>query len=256
MCAEKESIMRLFGVCRLKSVLTAVAAVCLVAVGLGVSVPVAVAAKTTKKLPIYCVEDDRKIAVTFDASWGAERTKGIVDTLERYGVKATFFLTGIWVDDYPEETKYIAEHGMEIGNHSMHHYNMGKMKREDIVREIDEVDGKIAALTGKHPAVFRAPFGDYGNTLIDVLEEKGMRCIQWDVDSLDWKGLSADVLVERVVKRVTGGSIILCHNNSEHISEALPTILETLGKQYEWVTVSELIQGKEGAIDHTGKLHA
>jgi len=248
--------MRLFGVIRLKkAVIVLVAVAVLLASMVGTAVPLATAA-TTRKLPVYSVEDEHKIAITFDASWGAERTKTIVDTLLRYGIKGTFFLTGIWIDEYPEETKYIAEMGMEIGNHSQHHYNMGKMAKGEIEKEIDSVNEKLSALTAKTPAVFRAPFGDYGNTLIEVLEEKGMRCIQWDVDSLDWKGLAKETLETRVIGKTTAGSIILCHNNSEHIAEALPAIIENLRKKYEFVTVSELLEGKKGTIDHTGKLHA
>lgn len=249
--------MRLFGVIKLKRVIWAmIAAVCLVTVALGTGIPLAEAAGTTRKLPVYSVEDEVKIAITFDASWGAERTKTIVDTLVRYGVKGTFFLTGIWIDQYPEETRYIAAAGMEIGNHSQNHYNMGKMARAEIAQEIDAVNEKLVALTGKRPQVFRAPFGDYGNALIEILGDKGMRCIQWDVDSLDWKGLPADTLQSRVLGKTQGGSIILCHNNSEHIAEALPTIIEELSKRYTFVTVSELLEGKNGTIDHTGKLHA
>ncbi|MBO4534450.1 MAG: polysaccharide deacetylase family protein, partial [Clostridia bacterium] len=210
-----------------------------------------------RKLPIYSVEDDKRIAITFDASWGAERTKGIVDALYERGLKATFFLTGIWISAYPEETLYIHDHGMEIGNHSDHHYNMGKMTKEQCLEEIVAVNRQVYDLTGEYPTLFRAPFGDYGNTLIDTLEGIGMRCIQWDVDSLDWKGLDAATLYERITNGVQGGSIILCHNNSEHILEALPKILDDLTQEgYEFVTVSELLLGKEGTIDRTGKLHA
>jgi len=248
--------MRVFGVCKMSRLVGIVLAVLLV-VGLsvGTAIPSARASGTVRKLPVYSVEDSAKIAITFDASWGAERTKGIVDILVSNNVRATFFLTGIWIDAYPDETKYIAEKGMEIGNHSQNHYSMSKMSADAIRNEIELVNTKVAALTNGTPVVFRAPFGDYSNTLVDAVESMDMRCIQWDVDSLDWKGLSAKVLIERVVGKTKGGSIILCHNNSEHILEALPTILETLGKQYTFVTVSELLSGKTGKIDHTGKLH-
>ena len=247
----------MFGVVKLNRALwvSAAAVVVLVALAVGIGVPVAAAAKPRRLLPIYCVEDEERVAITFDASWGAEKTCGIVDLLESRGVRATFFLTGIWIDAYPDETRYIAAHGMEIGNHSQHHYNMGNMAAEDIALEIDEVNRKIEALTGSTPTVFRAPFGDYGNALIEALDSRKMRCIQWNVDSLDWKGLSAEVLTTRIVDKTTAGSIILCHNNSQHILEALPAVLDALATRYTFVTVSELIADKAGAIDHTGKLH-
>lgn len=249
--------MRTFAVCKVnRSLVWLLVGVLVVCAVCGASIPAVAAAKSVRKLPIYSVEDDRRIAITFDASWGAERTKGIVDTLASHSVRATFFLTGIWIDAFPDETRYIAAKGMEIGNHSQHHYNMGKMDRARITEEIRSVNDKVEALTGAVPTVFRAPFGDYGNALIEVLEEMDMRCIQWDVDSLDWKGLSAEEIIRRVEKGVRGGSIILCHNNSDHVLEALPYLLTTLSREYTLVTVDELIAGKSGTIDHTGKLHA
>lgn len=250
--------MSVFGVVKMRSVVLMMIAVLLVAVlcgGIGAGVAVA-ASKSARLLPVYCVEDERQIAITFDASWGAERTKGIVDELCRNGIQATFFLTGIWIDAYPEQTAYIAAHGMEIGNHSHHHYNMGDMDKDCILAEINYVNHRVMQLTGQTPKVFRAPFGDYGNTLITTLAELDMRCVQWNVDSLDWQGLAADVLTSRVDK-ATAGSIILCHNNSDHILEALPQIIENMtAKGYTFVTVSALLAGKTGTIDHTGKLHA
>lgn len=211
----------------------------------------------TRRLPVYCVEDDKQIAITFDAAWGADKTKGIVDELHSRGIAATFFLTGFWIEAYPQETVYIHEHGMEIGNHSEDHYNMGGMSMEDCYHQILSVNQAVNGLTGSTPRVFRAPFGDYGNNMIATLDRMGMTCVQWDVDSLDWKGLSADQLIERILAGTKGGSIILCHNNSDHILDALPTVLDTLTQQgYTFVTVSRLLEGKTGEIDNTGKLHA
>ena len=215
------------------------------------------ASAQTKKLPVYCVQDDKKIAITFDAAWGADKTQAIVDELCRQDVKATFFLTGFWIDAYPQQTLYAFQHGMQLGNHSARHHNMGNMTKQQCYDEIASVNEQIYQLTGAYPTVFRAPFGDYGDNLLDLLEDLDMRCIQWDVDSLDWKGLSAEQLVKRVTDKCQGGSIILCHNNSDHILEALPTIITQLkAKGYRFVTVGQLLQGKKGTIDHTGRLAA
>lgn len=248
--------MKAFAVVKRSHILVGVAILAVAVVVLG-AVLGSVKAVAERRLPIYSVEDDKKIAITFDASWGAERTKGIVDALAERGLAATFFLTGIWIAEYPQETIYIHDKGMEIGNHSHHHYNMGKMTKAQCTEEIAWVNRQVHDLTGIYPTVFRAPFGDYGNTLIETLDEMGMRCIQWDVDSLDWKGLGADELYRRITEGVKGGSIILCHNNSDHILDALPKILDDLiSKGYQFVTVSELLQDKQGTIDRQGKLHA
>lgn len=248
--------MGVFSVVRLKKLFWMVA-ICSVLVVVGTcACALGVAMAHDRILPIYCVQDERKIAITFDAAWGADKTKAIVDTLCRYNIQGTFFLTGFWIDAYPAETLYIHEKGMQIGNHSANHYNMGKMNADRCFAEIASVNTQLYQM-GISPRVFRAPFGDYGNTLMQTLQSMSMRCIQWDVDSLDWKGLSAAELTKRVVEKCQAGSIILCHNNSDHIVEALPSIIEGLqAKGYVFVTIDALLQGKEGKIDHTGRLMA
>ena len=104
--------------------------------------------------------------------------------------------------------------------------------------------------------VFRPPFGDYNDRLIRTVNELGMKTIQWDVDSLDWKGLSSGEISKRVCSRVKSGSIILCHNNSDHIVEALPMIILNLKNQgYEFVTMSELVYDDNYIIDNNGVQH-
>ncbi|HCJ01450.1 MAG TPA: deacetylase, partial [Clostridiales bacterium] len=114
----------------------------------------------------------------------------------------------------------------------------------------------VRTLTGVTPKVFRAPFGEYDDKLLSCVESAGMIPVQWDVDSLDWKGISGAEIVKRVVGKVKNGSIILCHNNSDHILEALPTILDELtAKGYRFVTMSELIYHEEYTIDAQGVQH-
>lgn len=211
-------------------------------------------AVNNRKIPIYCVDrSDNKVAITFDAAWGADKTQKILDVCHRYGVKATFFLVGFWIDNYPEMVKKIDEMGHTIGTHSETHPKMGSLSAEKITQELSSSMKKITDITGKEVKLFRAPFGDYSNRLLEVAEGMGLSTIQWDVDSLDWKGISAVELAGRVQK-AGSGSIILCHNNSEHIVEALPIIFEALkAKGLEFVTVDSLIYYKDFYIDHAGK---
>ena len=212
------------------------------------------AAVNSRKIPIYCVDrSDNKVAITFDAAWGADKTQKILDVCHRYGVKATFFLVGFWIDNYPDMVKKIDEMGHTIGTNSETHPKMGSLSAEKITQELSSSMKKITDLTGKEVKLFRAPFGDYSNRLLEVAEGMGLSTIQWDVDSLDWKGISAVELANRVQK-AKSGSIILCHNNSEHIVEALPIIFEALkAKGLEFVTVDSLIYYKDFYIDHAGK---
>ncbi|MBO5725851.1 MAG: polysaccharide deacetylase family protein, partial [Clostridia bacterium] len=113
---------------------------------------------------------------------------------------------------------------------------------------------KIKAVTGVEPTLFRPPYGDYNNATIDATESMGMKCIQWDVDSLDWKdSATADSIAQRVISKVKNGSIVLFHNDAEHTPEALPTILKTLKEQgYEFVFISDLIYKDNYEIKHDG----
>lgn len=215
-------------------------------------------AKSTKKLPVYRVDngEDNAIAISFDAAWGADKTKRIVDLLTERNLKATFFLVGFWADAYKEEVAYIADNGMEIGNHSKNHLHMNSLDVVKTKEEIEYVNHAVRTLTGVTPKVFRAPFGEYDDKLLSCVEECGMTAVQWDVDSLDWKGISGAEIIKRVVGKVKSGSIILCHNNSDHILDALPTVLDELtAKGYKFVTVGELVYKDNYTIDAQGVQH-
>ena len=145
-----------------------------------------------KEVPVYFVEtDEKKIAISFDAAWGCERTEKILDTLEKYNVKATFFLTNIWLDDYPEMAKKIATAGHEIAMHSVSHPHMSQISAEEVARELDGNYQRIVEVTGYTPELFRFPFGEYDNKSIDVVRAKGFYPIQWSIDTLDIKRTKA-----------------------------------------------------------------
>lgn len=237
-----------------KNHLIAIIALVLVVVFSLTTVTVITVAAEKKMLPIYCTDDNERVAISFDAAWGSDKTKRIVDICSEYGIRATFFLTGFWIDANQDALRYIYEHGFEIGNHSENHYNMSGLSKEKQKQEITSVNEKIKAVTGTDPILFRAPFGDYNNKLLKGIEELNMYCIQWDVDSLDWKGLSADELINRVVPKVKNGSIVLFHNNSDHIVEALPAIIEgIMSKGYSLVSIGDLIYKDNYSIDSNGK---
>jgi peptidoglycan-N-acetylglucosamine deacetylase len=210
---------------------------------------------TQRKLPIYSVEtDEKKVAISFDAAWGDQFTQDILDILDKYNVKTTFFLVGFWVDKYPDMVKKIHDRGNEIGNHSTTHPHMSKLTKEQIIKELQVTGDKIKAITGYQPTVFRPPFGDYNNNLIETAESLGYYTIQWDVDSLDWKEMGVQPVVDRVSRNVKKGSIVLFHNNAKYVAEYLPLVIERLQEQgYEIVPVSELIIKQDYFIDSTGR---
>ena len=197
-----------------------------------------------KELPIYSVDtNEKKIAISFDAAWGAERTDELLSILRERNIKTTFFLVGIWVDKYPEKVQEIARAGHEIGNHSTTHPHMSKLSSEQIKNELETTQRKIEELAGDRAVkLFRPPFGDYNDTLILTCRNLGYYPIQWDVDSLDWKDYGADHIVNQVLEKVKEGSIILFHNDAKYTPTALPVILDKLiDDGYEIVPISELI---------------
>lgn len=212
---------------------------------------------STRKVPIYNVEtEEKQVAITFDAAWGADKTQKILEILKDYGASATFFLVGFWVDDYTDMVKAIDEAGMEIGTHSNTHPDMVKLDKATMKNELETSISKIKAVTGKEVSLFRAPFGSYNNALLETAESLNLQTIQWDVDSLDWKGLSGSEISSRVLSRVKNGSIILMHNNSDHVLEGLPLILNRLKvKGYKVTAVSDLIYKENFVVDRNGVQH-
>ena len=214
-----------------------------------------VAAK--KVLPIYSVErEDPVISVTFDASWGGDKTLRILDLLDEYNAKATFFLVGIWVDKYPELVKEIAARGHEIGNHSDSHAHFTQISDSQIRQELDSCSDKIEALTGVRPTLFRPPYGDYNSKVITIVRDEGYEAVQWSIDSLDWKNRGVSDLVKRATTNVQPGDIILFHNDSEYIVEALPAILQYYQAQgFNMIPARDILLSGSTTIDVQGKQH-
>lgn len=178
-----------------------------------------------RSLPIYSVaREEKKIAISFDCAWGTEHTDAILKALDQNDVRCTFFMVEFWTEKYPEYVKKIDEAGHEIGTHSKTHPYMSKLSESEIRAELSSSSEAITAVTGKKVDLFRPPYGDYDNLVIDTAKSMGIYSIQWDVDSLDWKDLSATDIAMRIINGVKPGSIILCHNNGLHTAEALPLI--------------------------------
>lgn len=212
-------------------------------------------AKENRKLPIYCVQrDEKKIALTFDAAWGNDDTGTLIDILAKYNAKATFFVVGDWVDKYPESVKQLSDAGHQVQNHSSDHPHMTKLSAEQMLGQLETCNSKIEAITGVRPTLFRAPYGDYNNNVITTVESFGMKTIQWDVDSRDWKKeFTVQKIVDGVLNNVKPGSIVLFHNDADNTPEALPIILDKLSQDgYSFEFVSDLIYPDNYRIDHAG----
>lgn len=207
-----------------------------------------------RELPIYCVNrDDNKISISFDAAWGGDKTLGILDLLDEYNIKTTFFLVDIWTQKYPELVKEIVARGHEIGNHSTSHPQMSKLNETQIAKELNTQADNVLAIAGVRPVLFRPPYGDYNNRVITTARAQGFVPIQWSVDSLDWKNRGAQEIINRATK-VKSGDIVLFHNDSQYILDALPAVLKYYAENgYSVVPISEILLTGESTIDIQGR---
>lgn len=210
--------------------------------------------QTVRKLPIYSVQtEEKKIAISFDCAWGVDYTDKLLATMQEKGVTCTFFMVEFWTKKYPEYVKKISDYGHEIGTHSSTHPHMSKLNKETIKKELETSTAEIEKITNKKVEVFRAPFGEYNDLVINTAMEMGLYTIQWDVDSLDWKDLSASEIKNRVINRVKNGSIVLFHNQGMHTNEALPDIIDALkALGYQFVPIGELIYRDNYTISADG----
>jgi len=223
--------------------------------GLNDNAAAVVAAK--RELPIYSVgHDDKVISISFDASWGADKTLSLLDILDEHNVKTTFFLVGGWVDKYPDMVQAIVARGHEIGNHSNTHPHMNALGEQAIRDELRMMSDKVENLTGVRPTLFRPPYGEYNNRVVQVARQEGYEVVQWSIDSLDWKDRGTEDIIKQCTYRVDNGDIVLFHNDSNDILNALPTVIkhyQSLG--YTIVPVSELLLEGPYTIDVQGKQH-
>lgn len=148
----------------------------------------AVIASNDRKLPIYCVETEKKrVAISFDAAWGNDDTEQLIKILGEYKVPATFFVVGAWVDKYPESVEALSSAGHQIQNHSNTHPYMTQLSRAQMIDELNACNEKIKNITGVMPNLLRVPYGDYDNSVLEAAESLKMYTIQWDVDTIDIK---------------------------------------------------------------------
>lgn len=210
----------------------------------------------SREIPVYSVDVAGKVAsITFDCAWGADDIPDILDTLKEADIRATFFIVGQWAEKNPQAVEQIAKEGHDVANHSYSHIRMGVLDRVKICSEIKQCADILNVLSGTKCELFRAPYGDYNNTVLAEAKRLGYYTIQWDVDSLDWKpGIQKEEILHRIKARIKPGSIILFHNDTTHTAKLLPGIITELSaKGYSFIPVSELIIRENYIIDHEGR---
>jgi polysaccharide deacetylase family sporulation protein PdaB len=209
-----------------------------------------------KEIPIYSVEREEKVAaITFDCAWGADDIPDILSALKTADIKATFFIVGQWAEKYPDKVKMIARDGHDVANHSYSHPHMGGLGGAQNAAELRDCGRVLEKLAGVKCDLFRAPYGEYSNSLIQEARHQGYYTIQWDVDSLDWQpGISREEIMNRVHAKVRNGSILLFHNDTPHTAKILPAVVSSLKqKGYSFLPVSRMILREDYSIDHEGR---
>src|SRR5690625_344690 len=191
---------------------------------------------------IEAKENHKYIALTFDDGPGPETTTSILETLKQYDAKATFFMLGKNVEQYPEIAKQVADEGHEIANHTVTHANLDAVNTDRIRQEMTESTQQIEQATGKKPMLFRPPYGNYNETVISIAQELNQTIALWSLDTNDWEHRNANATVEIATNNAKPGSIILMHDIHQTTADALPQIMQRLSSEgYEFVTVSELL---------------
>lgn len=214
-------------------------------------------ANTGKLLPIYSVDtDEAKVAITINCAWSADDIDMILEILKNQDIKVTFFMVGDWVEKYGDSVKKIYEAGHEIGNHSYNHPHANNLNLEKNKEQIQKCSELVKTITGEGTKLYRGPYGEYNNTVIEAAESLGHTTIQWSIDSLDYKGLTGEQMWERIEPKLENGSIILMHNGTENTALSLNDIITKIKeKGYTLVPVSELIYEDNYTIDSNGVQH-
>lgn len=188
-----------------------------------------------------------RIALTFDDGPHPKYTPMILDILDEYDIKATFFTVGSNAAFYPDLVQRIYAQGHELGNHSHRHDHVAKMSREELYGDVMRCSEEIRAITGEKPRYFRPPEGVCNEYVKEICDAEGMSIVLWSVDTRDWAHTEVDEICRNVRRNTTNGSIILMHDfigkNSptpEALRRIIPMLLES---GYVFVTVTQLLEG-------------
>ena len=207
-----------------------------------------------KLLPIYNVQtEEKKVAFTMNCAWNADDIDQILEVLKQNDTKITFFMVGDWIEKFPEAVKKIYEAGHEIASHSNTHPHVNNLTYEENIEEIEKSNDKIEKITGQRTKIYRAPYGEYNNTVIKAAQDKGYYTIQWSLDTLDYTGLTGDEMWNRIQDKLKAGDIILSHNGTKHTADSLDMLIKNIKqKGFELVKVTDLIYKDNYTINSNG----
>lgn len=208
-----------------------------------------------RDMPVFRVEKAYKVcSLSFDAAQEKGEIEAIVKALDKYQIKATFFVTGQWADRFPETVKQLNGSGHEVMNHTENHPHLLHCSTDELSSQLLSCSEKLTLLTGKPPNLFRPPFGEYDDKIVAAARGFGLQTVMWTIDSQDLRCSSSQQLLELSCNGIQPGSIVRFHVNGPYTAQALPEILETLiQKGYSFEPVSDLLYQQDYRIDSFGK---
>ncbi len=201
---------------------------------------------TVKGAYYYVVTEEKAAALTFDVVWEPGETGRILDELDRYNVRATFFVTGTWVRKNPDLAREILIRGHEIAQHSYSHKHLVDLDDEKLAAEFDLMEEALREELNMVVSLFRPPYGELDQRVFDEASRRGYVTVLWSIDPHDWLNPGVDKIVGRVVQKLHNGAIIILHTSSSQSADALPLIIQSLKMNgYEILTVTELLELEE-----------
>ena len=207
-------------------------------------------AKCLSDIDIYRNHDNdcMKIALTFDDGPHPKYTPQILNILDKYRIKATFFTVGINAYYYPDTLREVSKRGHEIGNHTFSHPHVNQVDSYHLKEEIAQCEETVYGITDLRTRVFRPPEGMIDSSILAVVRELDYRVILWDIDTRDWAHTPAEDIAKNVIEHIKPGSIILMHDyigSNSPTCEAMNIFIPKLIKMgYKFVVISELIDTK------------
>jgi spore maturation protein CgeB len=201
--------------------------------------------KTASKLVGWGNTTIKQITFTYDAGADADGAKDILDVLKKHGVSCTFFLTGEWIEKFPELSRRIATEGHEIGNHSYNHPDFKQLSRNEMIKQVKDCHSTIFKIIGQKPSnLFRPPYGSIEKSILQAVGEAGYEyTIYWSLDTLDWKQPSADEIVERILTNISNGDIVLMHLSGYNTAKASDLAIQKLKERgFMFGTVSDALK--------------
>ncbi|NLS45095.1 MAG: polysaccharide deacetylase family protein [Firmicutes bacterium] len=226
-------------------------------IGLLTTAKVVIATVSGRLVPVYFVSThENKVSFTFEGASGNDMTGEILKVLEDHSITATFFLSGEWIDKHKDSVDRIVAGGHDLGNYTYSVPHPNSLTEGRLKQELEKAHKCIKKITGRLPEVFRPPYGEYSNKVIEVSRELGYETVVWSIDSLDWRGISPDRMNKRILEKLHKGAIIRFHITEVNTPNALSQIIENIKKQgYKIVPLTELLlEGNHYIHPHTGEM--